>query len=380
MKVYLVGGAVRDRLLDLPVQERDWVVVGATEQEMLATGYQRVDATFPVFIHPETGEEYALARTEVKSGAGYKGFEVYAGPDVTLEQDLRRRDLTINALAMDENGQVVDVCNGREDLDEGLLRHVTPAFVEDPVRLLRIARFAAKLGQWGFRVAHGTHGLMKKMAGSDDLLSLKPERVYREMWKALGESQPWRFFEVLHRCGALVRLIPELAASMGRQNAHQQPVVVDPMAALKRVTRLTEDVAVRFVVTFYPAVRQTEQQKQFIASLRVGRQAREQLQDLQDLLDQWENGLVPEQWLQIGRRLKLETQSQRLSSLLLAIRGLFPEQTEAIQQRLKLIGEAIGAVDVERLRAQGLEGGKLGAALQSQQLQQLRDRLAKELG
>ena len=217
MKIYLVGGAVRDKLLELPVKERDWVVVGATEQQMLAAGYRRADREFPVFLHRDTGEEYALARTERKTGPGYRGFEVHAGPDVTLEQDLLRRDLTINALALDERGELIDVCNGRQDLEEGLLRHITPAFVEDPVRLLRVARFAAKLGQWGFRVAHGTYGLMKKMAVSDDLLSLKAERLQVELWKALGEAQPWRFFEVLQRCGALARLLPELAQTLGEQ-------------------------------------------------------------------------------------------------------------------------------------------------------------------
>ena len=156
MKIFLVGGAVRDRLLGLPVGERDWVVVGATEKEMLAQGFTRLDRDFPVFAHPETGEEYALARTETKTGPGYKGFEVYAGPDVGLEDDLRRRDLTINAVAEAEDGELVDPFGGRQDLDDGLLRHVSPAFVEDPVRLLRIARFAARFGGFGFRIAHGS--------------------------------------------------------------------------------------------------------------------------------------------------------------------------------------------------------------------------------
>ena len=151
MKTYLVGGAVRDQLLGLAVRERDWVVVGAEAEALLALGFRRLNADFPVFLHPETGDEYALARTERKTGPGYRGFEVDAGPQVTLEQDLRRRDLTINALALDEGGELVDPLGGREDLDAGLLRHITPAFVEDPVRLLRIARFAARLGRWGFR-------------------------------------------------------------------------------------------------------------------------------------------------------------------------------------------------------------------------------------
>ena len=168
MKIYLVGGAVRDGLLGLPVSERDYLVVGATEQQMLDLGYRRLDVAFPVFLHPETGDEYALARCECKSGPGYKGFEVDAGPHITLEQDLARRDLTVNALARDETGNLIDLFHGREHLDEGLLRHITPAFDEDPVRLLRAARFAAKLGRWGFRVAHGTFALMQRMARRDE--------------------------------------------------------------------------------------------------------------------------------------------------------------------------------------------------------------------
>jgi len=162
MKIYLVGGAVRDRLLGLPVEERDWVVTGATEQEMAALGYQQVDADFPVFLHPESGEEYALARREVKTGPGYKGFRIETGPDVTLEEDLARRDLTINAMAEADDGTLIDPYGGRDDLEAGLLRHVTPAFVEDPVRLPRVARFAAKLAGYGFRVAHDTFTLMEQ--------------------------------------------------------------------------------------------------------------------------------------------------------------------------------------------------------------------------
>ena len=202
MKIYLVGGAVRDQLLDLPVRDRDWVVVGGSGEQLLARGLQAADAEFPVFIDPASGEEYALARREIKTGPGYKGFHIEAGPEVTLEEDLVRRDLTINALARDESGRLIDLFGGREDLDQGLLRHISPAFVEDPVRLLRTARFAARLGRWGFRVAHTTQGLLGQMAASGELRFLRPERVWREMKQALAEDQPWRFFEVLQRSGA----------------------------------------------------------------------------------------------------------------------------------------------------------------------------------
>jgi len=187
MNIYLVGGAVRDQLLGLPVRDRDWVVVGATEAEMLERGFRRADAEFPVFLHPDTGEEYALARRETKTGPGYKGFRIDAGPDVTLEEDLVRRDLTINALARDQAGRLIDPFDGEADLEQGLLRHISPAFVEDPVRLLRVARFAARLGRWGFRVAHGTHRLLQRMAASEDLAALRPERLWQEPLPSVGE-------------------------------------------------------------------------------------------------------------------------------------------------------------------------------------------------
>ncbi len=218
---YLVGGAVRDHLLDLPPGERDWVVVGGTPEAMLAAGYRQADPEFPVFLHPVTGEEFALARRETKTGEGYRGFAVDAGPDVTLEEDLARRDLTINAMALDAEGRLVDPYGGEEDLAQGLLRHVTPAFVEDPVRLLRIARFAARFGPWGFRVAHATHRLLRRMVDEGAVEELDPRRIWRELHKALGYDQPWRFFEVMHAAGALERLLPGLAAQMGAGHGRQ---------------------------------------------------------------------------------------------------------------------------------------------------------------
>ncbi|HHO68262.1 MAG TPA: multifunctional CCA tRNA nucleotidyl transferase/2'3'-cyclic phosphodiesterase/2'nucleotidase/phosphatase, partial [Gammaproteobacteria bacterium] len=190
METYLVGGAVRDELLGLPVKERDWVVVGATPEQMRALGFRQVGRDFPVFLHPETGEEYALARTERKSGHGYTGFTVHASPDVTLEQDLARRDLTINAMAMTPDGELIDPFNGREDLENGLLRHVSPAFVEDPVRILRVARFAARFAKWGFHVAHATHALMRRMVADGEVDYLVPERVWAELEKALATDSP----------------------------------------------------------------------------------------------------------------------------------------------------------------------------------------------
>jgi tRNA nucleotidyltransferase (CCA-adding enzyme) len=254
MKIYLVGGAVRDELLGLPVAERDWVVVGADASMMRARGFVPADRTFPVFLHPDSGDEYALARREVKRGEGYRGFEVYAGPDVSLEEDLRRRDLTINAMARDEAGSIVDPYGGRRDLNAGLLRHVSKAFVEDPLRVLRIARFAAKLGGYGFHVAHGTHRLMCRMVADGEMAHLTAERLWREMVRAARADQPWRFFEVLHRCGALKSLIPPLAESMAEVTQNRNAADSRPIAALKRASAVATDATPRLAATLLGCV------------------------------------------------------------------------------------------------------------------------------
>ncbi len=207
MKVYRVGGAVRDELLGLPVKDRDHVVVGATPEEMERLGYKPVGKDFPVFLHPATHDEYALARTERKTARGYKGFTVYAAPDVTLEDDLARRDLTINAIAKDETtGALIDPFGGAADLKAGMLRHVGPAFVEDPVRILRVARFAAR---FGFRIAPETLALMRRMVADGEADALVPERVWQELAQGLMESAPRRMFDALEACGALDRVLPE---------------------------------------------------------------------------------------------------------------------------------------------------------------------------
>ena len=207
MKIYCVGGAVRDELLGLPVKDRDYVVVGATPEEMVKLGYKPVGRDFPVFLHPQTHEEYALARTERKTARGYHGFEFHAAPDVTLEQDLVRRDLTINAIARDAEGKIIDPFNGAADLKAGVLRHVSPAFAEDPVRILRVARFAAR---FSFRIAPETLALMRTMAENGEADALVAERVWQELARGLMEAKPSRLFEVLRDCGALARIVPEI--------------------------------------------------------------------------------------------------------------------------------------------------------------------------
>ena len=212
MKIYRVGGAVRDELLGREIADRDYAVVGATPEEMLAQGYRPVGRDFPVFLHPQSGEEYALARTERKSGRGYHGFTFHVAPDVTLEEDLGRRDLTINAMARDADGTLIDPYGGERDLSAGVLRHVSPAFAEDPLRVLRVARFAARLG---FAVAPETEALMRSIAAGGELATLTPERVWQELSRALMEPRPSRFLVVLWRCGALNQLLPEVDALFG---------------------------------------------------------------------------------------------------------------------------------------------------------------------
>jgi tRNA nucleotidyltransferase (CCA-adding enzyme) len=261
MQIYLVGGAVRDKLLGLPVREKDWVVVGASPQELLDQGFKQVGRDFPVFLHPQTGDEYALARTERKTGPGYTGFAFHASPDVTLEQDLQRRDLTINAMAEDADGTLIDPYHGREDLDNGLLRHLSPAFAEDPVRILRVARFAAQFGKWGFKVAHGTNALMRKMVDNGEVDHLVPERVWGELARALATDTPQRFFTVLAGCGALAALFPEIAREYRDEQAHTGKQLMPPLQALAASVPRSTDPQVRFAVLLRALGRDLSQQE-----------------------------------------------------------------------------------------------------------------------
>lgn len=252
MHVYEVGGAVRDALLGRPVRERDWLVVGATADDLLRLGYRRVGQDFPVFLHPVTGEEYALARTERKVAPGYTGFTFDAAPTITVEQDLERRDLTVNAMARDAGGRIVDPWGGRRDLEARLLRHVSPAFREDPVRVLRAARFAAELGGLGFRVAEETNALMRQMVASGEVDALKPERVWKETEKALAAPRPELFVSVLRGCGALAKVYPEIEALFGvPQPARWHPEIdtgEHTLMALAMAAGLSGDPTVRFAV------------------------------------------------------------------------------------------------------------------------------------
>ena len=250
---YLVGGAVRDKLLNRPVKDKDYLVVASTVEQMLTLGFQQVGKDFPVFLHPETKEEYALARTERKQGQGYTGFSCYFAPDVSIEQDLLRRDLTVNAMAMDENEQIIDPYNGQQDLNNRILRHVSDAFVEDPLRVLRVARFAARYHKYGFTIAPETLALMKEISNSGELQSLTAERVWQEMQLSLADGgansdinsgNPEVFFQTLHQCGALKKLWPELDVLWGIPNpALWHPEIcsgVHTMMVLQQAVLLTE--------------------------------------------------------------------------------------------------------------------------------------------
>jgi len=255
METYLVGGAVRDDLLGYPVAERDWVVVGATPRDLLDLGYRQVGRDFPVFLHPETRDEYALARTERKQGHGYTGFAVHCDPDVTLEQDLMRRDLTINAMARSAAGALIDPYGGQRDLADRVLRHVSPAFVEDPLRVLRTARFAARYAHLGFSVAAQTRALMAEIVAQGELQHLPMERVWGEFERALGERDPDRFVLELRDCGALAALLPELDALFGVPQSPQYHPEIDTgvhtLMALQQAVRLSGAADVRFAVLIH---------------------------------------------------------------------------------------------------------------------------------
>jgi tRNA nucleotidyltransferase (CCA-adding enzyme) len=362
MKIYLVGGAVRDGLLHIQPQERDWVVVGGSETEMLAQGFRRADAEFPVFLHPETGEEYALARTEIKSGTGYKGFEVNADRKVTLEQDLIRRDLTINSMAQDEDGSLIDSFSGQNDLNQGVLRHISPAFTEDPLRLLRTARFAAR---FDFTVGSETQGLMEQMAASGELATLSRERVWKEMAKALAGKAPWRFFEVLKACGALQQLHLPLTD------------LTDAITPLKRAVAMTADPVVRFTSVMFNATADSAGSEALESSLRLpGDYAK-----LLDLLVQHAEVLPSvadadsESILKLLTELRAEQQPQRFKQFQQACCSIWPELMDRATPKLTKALTAIGGISVLELQAQGLSGKELGMELKRLRLDAISDSL-----
>ncbi|MGB5250847.1 MAG: multifunctional CCA addition/repair protein [Gammaproteobacteria bacterium] len=396
MEIYLVGGAVRDRLLGHEPRERDWVVVGASPEAMTEQGYRPVGRDFPVFLHPETGEEYALARTERKTSPGYRGFVIHAAPDVTLEEDLQRRDLTINAIAQDQQGQLIDPFGGRADLERRLLRHVSAAFNEDPVRVLRVARFAARFAGEGFRVAPETMALMRQMVESGEVDALVPERVWQETERALGECRPSVYIEVLRECGALQRIFPELDRLFGVPQPPRWHPEVDTglhmLLVLDQAAQLSESIAVRFAALVHDLGKGTTPQHllpahhghgergakiigQLARRLRIPNECR----DLALLVSRYHclahraAELRADTILKLLERLDAFRRPQRFEAFLIAceadLRGRTGFEHRAYPQAtlLRAACDAASAVEVDR--SPGLSGEDIGRRLRQGRLQ-----------
>ena len=336
MRSYVVGGAVRDQLLGLPVQDRDHVVVGATPEQMLAAGFRPVGKDFPVFLHPETQEEYALARTERKTAKGYHGFAFYTAPDVTLEQDLVRRDLTINAMALGEEGEIVDPYGGQADLGERVFRHVSEAFAEDPVRILRVARFAARLPE--FRVAESTNALMRRMVDEGEVDALVPERVWQELARGLMEQRPSRMLAVLRDCGALARILPELDVS-------GEPGDARIMEAIDGAARRAHPLEVRFAVLMLGLGTDPKPVQDVCKRLKVPNECR----DLA-LMTARETGLAaqrsvaldPEAIVSLFERCDAFRKPERFGQMLLAVASA-PRVPNLLQQAAPQLTKALAA-------------------------------------
>lgn len=368
MEIYLVGGAVRDRLLGLEVKDHDWVVVGATPDEMLAHGFKPVGQDFPVFLHPDTGEEYALARTERKSGKGYTGFTFHASPDVTLEDDLVRRDLTINAIAQSEDGALHDPWGGRHDLEQRLLRHVSPAFVEDPLRVLRVARFYARFAHLGFTVAEETLALMRELSAGDELDHLTPERVWQECARALATRSPERFFRLLQQVEALGKVMPGC-----------ETLNCDRLQQL--IARLPETAPHRPEAIFTLFVRvltenHSDQDAQTALSdlcerLRIPNRFRDLALKTRlhaDALSHFDQ-LSGEQRLTLIKGLDLLRRPEQLPDLVAISQAIQPNQPPTRLSRLEHLLNAIKAIDSRALMAEGFTGKALGEALARRQQQ-----------
>ena len=390
MKAYIVGGAVRDALLGLPASDRDWVVVGATPEQMLARGYRPVGRDFPVFLHPDTGEEVALARTERKSGRGYHGFAFHAAPEVTLQEDLARRDLTINAMARDEDGRLVDPYGGERDLRARVLRHVSPAFAEDPVRLLRVARFAARWPDFG--VAPETMALMRRIVDEGEVDHLVPERVWQELARGLMESHPRRLIEVLREAGALARLLPEVERLFGvPQRAEHHPEVdtgAHLLLVLQACAREAAPLAVRWACLCHDLGKGTTPREQWPRHLgheqrsaRLARAVGERLRvplDCRELADATARehgnvhaslGLSAAAVLRLLERCDALRRPQRFRELLLACqcdaRGRAGREHEPYPQRARLERAlaAVLAADTAAVSRQALADGLQGPAI-----------------
>jgi tRNA nucleotidyltransferase (CCA-adding enzyme) len=402
MRIYEVGGAVRDALLGLPVVERDWVVVGATADELTARGFRRVGKDFPVFLHPRTGEEYALARTERKTAPGYTGFAFDAAPTVTLEDDLKRRDLTINAIARTEDGQLIDPWSGRADIEARLLRHVSPAFREDPLRVLRVARFAARFAPLKFTIAGDTLELLKEIVAAGEMEALRPERIWQETAKALATERPDVYFETLRACGALARIFPEVDALFGVPQPEQWHPEIDTgvhvMMALQVAARLSPNATVRFAVLTHDLGKGTtpkdhlprhhgheHRSEQLLEQLCTRLPVPHRFRDLARLVAR-NHGIVhkaAELKPQTVLRLIMEAdglrQPERFEEMLLACeadargrKGL-ENRDYGQAERLRVALRAAKSVNAGKVKAElGLEGEALGKALHDERLRAIK--------
>ncbi|MGB0444965.1 MAG: multifunctional CCA addition/repair protein [Porticoccaceae bacterium] len=402
MQIYLVGGAVRDSLINYPTSEKDWVVVGATPEQMTDLGYKPVGQDFPVFIHPKTGEEYALARTERKSGHGYKGFEFYTSTEVSLEEDLIRRDLTINAMAQDDAGQIIDPFGGQQDLEEKLLRHVSEAFTEDPLRVLRVARFAARYAHLGFTVAPETMDLMKTIVANGEMEFLVAERVWKETSRALTEQSPQVFIQVLKECNALQVLLPEVDALFGvPQRADFHPEIdtgIHTLMALEASTKLSDCEAIRFAVLVHdvgkaitpenvlPSHSGHEKRglplvKTLCDRLAVPNKHRQLAMAVTEFHLQSHKAfeLKPSTLLKLFQSLGAIRASEKLVDFLTCceadIRGRAGFEDAAYPSKDYLLAalDAVSQVDISDLVSQGVTGAEIGKQLNQRQIKQLTD-------
>jgi tRNA nucleotidyltransferase (CCA-adding enzyme) len=401
MQIYKVGGAVRDRLLGRPVSEIDWVVVGATAEQMQALGFRPVGADFPVFLHPQTGEEYALARTERKSGRGYGGFTFHASPDVTLEQDLIRRDLTVNAMAEDDQGRLIDPYGGQRDLQARVLRHVSPAFAEDPLRVLRVARFAARYAPLGFSVAPETLSLMRRLSDSGELAALIPERSWKEISRALLEPRPDVFIRVLHDCGALKALLPEVDALFGVPQPPAHHPEIDTglhlLSVLRQCAEHRQPLTVRWACLLHDVgkgltakadwprhIAHEQRGLKLIRAINARCKAPRDCQELALLVGEYHSHghraleLKPSTLLELLQRFDAYRRPQRFEEFIAACemdaRGRDGLEQRAYPQAAYLRGaaQAVRAVAVQPLLEQGFEGAELGEALKRERLQALK--------
>ena len=362
MEYFLVGGAVRDQLLGLAVKDRDWVVVGATPQQMLDAGFKQVGADFPVFLHPETAEEYALARTERKQGRGYHGFAVYSAPDVTLEEDLKRRDLTINAMAQSMDGEIIDPYGGQTDLEARCLRHVSPAFSEDPLRILRTARFAARFAPLGFTVADDTMALMKQMVADGEADHLVAERVWQETQRALHENRPRVYFEVLRACHALAVVLPQI-------NRLFDDPGQDPLGNLERAAELSDETPVRYAALIHGL--SGDEQERLHEAVKVPNDCKTlaavamKMTLALDSSDALDAGAI-RHLIDLGDGWRRPERFEQVLLVLQAV-GVAPETCELL--RLALVSAS--GVDPQALMQQGYKGKALGKAIDRERLERI---------